>query len=225
MNRGRELLAAPTPATLFPLTRQLSTRLTRVLLRLPVTPSQVTIVWIVVGLAGAAAFLIGGRIAALIGAVLLISTYVLDNCDGEVARAKRLVSPLGRRLDDLGGWLVHAAFFVAIGANAAQVGGHVIWLWLGAIAAIGATIDYLLISIITPAPEEEITNIADLPASEGWLDRVVFVFRALTKADCCFIVLALALFDAVWLLLPVAAVFKQVYWIAALYGSARRFHV
>ena len=225
MIQDREHLAAPAPATLFPLTRQLSTRLTRVLLPLPVTPSQVTIVWIIVGLVGAAAFLIGGRVAALIGAVLLVSTYVLDNCDGEVARAKRLVSRRGRRLDDLGGRLVHAAFSVAIGANTAHVSGHVVWLWLGAVAAIGATIDYLLISIISPPPEEEITTMADLPASEGWFDRVVFVFRALTKADFCFIVLALALFDAVWLLLPVAAVFGQVYWIAALYGSARRFHV
>ena len=41
----------------------------------------------------------------------------------------------------------------------------------------------------------------------------------------CFIVLALALFDLTWLLLPAGAICSQVYWIAQFVRGAREFNV
>ena len=52
-----------------------------------------------------------------------------------------------------------------------------------------------------------------------------FAFRKLTRADFCFIVLALALFDVVWVLLPAGAVGAQVYWLARFQRGAGDYHV
>jgi hypothetical protein len=54
---------------------------------------------------------------------------------------------------------------------------------------------------------------------------VVFAFRELTRADFCFIVLALVLFDVVWVLLPAAAVGAQVYWLTRFSGGAGDYRV
>ena len=103
---------------LFPLVRHLSDRLTPLLLRLPVTPNQVTAVSLAAGLAGAACFALGGRPAALAGTALLIVCYVLDNCDGDIARAKNLSSRFGHYFDSVADWLVDAVFFISLGYGA-----------------------------------------------------------------------------------------------------------
>lgn len=106
------------PEGTFPLSRHLSHRLTPVLVRLPVTGNQITTASLVAGLGCAWCYMQGGRVWALGGSVLFILCYVLDNCDGEIARLKGLQSNFGMRLDSFADWLVHAAFCVALGIGA-----------------------------------------------------------------------------------------------------------
>ena len=49
-----------------------------------------------------------------------------------------------------------------------------------------------------------------------FLKNTIFVFREMFRDDFCFIVLVLALFDLIWLLLPVAVIGTHVYWIMLL---------
>lgn len=82
-------------------TRRLSTLLTRLLIRTPLSPNQVTVLSFLVFLPGAYLLSTGERIA-LIGAGLLIQlSYTLDCCDGELARLRGLSSPFGAWLDGL----------------------------------------------------------------------------------------------------------------------------
>ena len=51
------------------------------------------------------------------------------------------------------------------------------------------------------------------------------MFRELSRADFCFIVLALAIFDLTWVLLPAAAVGAHAYWVFRFASGANRFRV
>ncbi len=79
--------------------RPLARRLTPLALRLGLTPNQVTLGSVVVGLGAAAAFALGGRGGLVAGALLLQVSLVVDCVDGDVARYRRMFSPLGAWLD------------------------------------------------------------------------------------------------------------------------------
>ena len=101
------------PVQLFPLVRHFSYRLTPLLLQWPLTPNQITLISLLLGLAGAACFLGGGWFPGVMGGFLLVACYTFDNCDGEVARIKGLSSEFGARLDDFSDSMVDLSFFVA----------------------------------------------------------------------------------------------------------------
>ena len=79
--------------------RRLSKPLTRLALRLGMSPNAVTLISFGVGLAAAASFAVGTRWALVLGAVLLQLSLIIDCVDGEVARATRRFSALGAWLD------------------------------------------------------------------------------------------------------------------------------
>lgn len=217
------------PRHLFPLIRQLSSRLTAVLVRLPVTPNQITLVSIGFGLASIVCF---ARGSALPGAVLFAVSYVLDNCDGEVARFKRLQSRLGKMLDEVGDWFVHTALFVALGVALTDSLDSRLWFWLGCSAALGVTIENLLGWFLSgQVPVEPVTadpfgNVspADLPGETTWMDQAVYALRALFDADFCFILLLFALTNTLWILVAGAAIGNHVFWASSLYENGRLYH-
>lgn len=152
--RGPLAPSAP-PERTFPLVRHLSYRLTPALVRLPVTANQITAASLVAGLGCAWCYMQGGRVWALGGSALFILCYVLDNCDGEIARLKGLQSDFGMRLDSFTDWLVHTAFFVALGIGIGKESGEDLWLWLGWLAAAGATINHILVLTLDARSDSE----------------------------------------------------------------------
>jgi phosphatidylglycerophosphate synthase len=209
--------------------RRLSDRLTPLLLPLPITPNQVSVASLLSGLAGAACFIPGSRGLAVAGGLLMILSYVLDNCDGDIARAKKLSSRLGHYLDSIVDWLVDTVFFVCLGIGTATAQGERLWLWLGLAAATGATVSYVLeLSHDMRAarrPAAPTPPVAQDPLPTNAKEAFVYVFRELSRADFCFIVLALAAADVAWFLLIAGAIGAQVYWLSSLFVSWRRFHV
>ncbi len=63
------------------------------------------------------------------------------------------------------------------------------------------------------------------PSPRNAREWAVFALRELSRADFCFIVLALSLFDASWVLLPAGAIGAQAYWMAAFVKRAREVHI
>jgi len=94
--------------------RVLSVALSRVLIRTRVTPNVITAVSLLIGLGGAALLASTTPWAALLGALLLWTSCILDGCDGEVARLKLLTSPFGARFDVATDDVLHLATFIAI---------------------------------------------------------------------------------------------------------------
>lgn len=219
-------VAEKTPV--FPLVRHLSMLATPALARMPVTANQITAASLATGLAACWCLLQGGGGWAVAAGVLFVVTYVLDNCDGEIARLKDQCSTFGMWFDTFVDWIVHTAFFIALGIGTAKGFGHDAWLWMGWLAGAGGTFNFVL-GIILDARDKGGSGDEDKEKThrrpEGLSEWAVYVFRELTRADFCFIVLALALFDLTWLLLPAGAIGSQVYWITQFVRGARDFHV
>jgi phosphatidylglycerophosphate synthase len=218
------------PDQLFPLTRHFSYLLTPALSRTPLTPNQITALSMLAGLAGAWCFTKGLWAWSVAGGLLLVVCYTLDNCDGEIARIKKMSSEWGAHFDDLVDWLVDSAFFAGLGWGVWVETGNMIWLWFGLAAAFGATLDYIIDIVLyarqkkdpeAKTREEEAT---DVRKPEDWIDWLIYIFHKLSRADFCVIVLGLAAFDIAWLLLPAGAVGAQVYWITDLFKRARGWH-
>ena len=218
------------PAQLLPITRQLSYPLTHLLHRLPISPNQITALSMIAGLIGAWCFAQGTWSMHIAGGFGLMACYTLDNCDGEIARLKAMSSDWGAHFDDFVDWLVDSAFFAALGYGTWQVTGESLWAWLGAAAAIGATIDYVIDIILnaraknepeSKSREEEAT---DVRKPEDFTDWLIYIFHKLSRADFCLIVLGLALFNVLWILLPLGAIGAQAYWITDLFKRARGWH-
>ena len=81
------------------LNRPLSTRLSALLVRTPLTPNQVTVLSFLLALLSAAAFALGRPLAVVIGGLLAQASSVIDGCDGEIARLKHLSSQYGAWFD------------------------------------------------------------------------------------------------------------------------------
>ncbi len=221
--------------SLFPLVRRISSRLTPVLGRSPLSANHISLLSLALGLAASWSIVYDEYRMTVIGGFLMVGCYVLDNCDGEIARLKGQSSQFGRRLDNFVDWAVDTALFIALGVGVAGSSGQEIWAWMGWSAAMGSTINYAIGSIAEERQLEsggagEDVTAAGKPGQPGQLVQsppetigqwLMHVFRELSRADFCFILLGLALFGYAWVLLPLAAVGAHAFWAVHLLPGAR----
>jgi phosphatidylglycerophosphate synthase len=84
--------------------------LLRVAIGLPLRPDHITYIHTLIGILGSALVALGGRQNLVLAFVLLEIRMILDCYDGVLARAKKLSSPRGRTLDEIG----DAVSFIAL---------------------------------------------------------------------------------------------------------------
>jgi len=89
-----------------------------------VTPNHLTTVRLIVGLACAYAFSLGGYMWGNIGALLLVVSNVIDHADGELARVSGKTSRIGHFYDLAADALVTILLFVGVGAGVAAISTH-----------------------------------------------------------------------------------------------------
>lgn len=102
---------------------------------LRLTPTFVTLVGAIVGVAGGA--LLYDDKSAFAGFALIILHGILDSSDGQLARMTGRVTELGRLLDGVAGYVTHAAIYIAIIAASLARGADapvVLWAVLAMIA-------------------------------------------------------------------------------------------
>jgi phosphatidylglycerophosphate synthase len=97
------------------LNRPISHRITRLLLRFPISPSLWTISIFVLPLIACVFFVRGDYVSVVIGAAIFQAFSILDGCDGEIARAKNLESKFGERLDHFCDFLASLLYVLALG--------------------------------------------------------------------------------------------------------------
>jgi CDP-L-myo-inositol myo-inositolphosphotransferase len=120
------------------LNRPLSTRISRHLVGLPVTPNQISLFCFALSVLAAGLFALGGTLGLAVGALLAQFASVVDGCDGEVARLRFEESSTG-------GWFDavldrYADAFLVFGLTWHAYGVHgVSWVWVvGFMAIIGS---------------------------------------------------------------------------------------
>jgi phosphatidylglycerophosphate synthase len=91
------------------------------------TPNQVTLVSILLGVVAAGCFATGGRVAAAVGAVLIYFAFVFDCVDGQLARYARRFGVLGAWLDATFDRFKEYVVFAGLAVGAAVVGHGEVW--------------------------------------------------------------------------------------------------
>jgi phosphatidylglycerophosphate synthase len=96
--------------------RRISPWLTRRLWSTPVSPNHISIVALLLGVASGPVVAVGGRVARIAGALLLVANVLLDCVDGEVARLTCRKSRLGQWLDTVGDDASLVSYLLGLGA-------------------------------------------------------------------------------------------------------------
>lgn len=136
---------------LFTFNRAIAVRLAPLLAAAGFTPNAVTLLSLASGVTGASFFSRGSRKELLLGALFLHLFYVLDNCDGAVARIRSMQSEFGRWFDYVSDLLVELCLWTGL-AVATHARGFE-WAFAAAgIAAAGSIANFLRVVRMRGAP-------------------------------------------------------------------------
>lgn len=131
------------------LNRPVSLALSKRLASTKISPNQITISGVLLGIVAAFFASLGGYGPILLGAVLLQAVSVLDGVDGELARVRLQFSRFGQWLDTLGDDFVNIAFVMALAHGLSASAGAKDWVlptYLCAVVMVGvAILNYLLL--------------------------------------------------------------------------------
>ena len=207
--------------TEFRLNRIFSRPLTRILLATPLTPNHVTTLCLLTGLAAGYLFSKGLYETSLVGAILYQIAVVLDNCDGEIARAKKLGSVFGGWYDIAADFTTDISLFggIALGALASGLKGPV-----GLFTALCLSGSVMHLSLVVL---EKIRGFGPAvygsahPESATRKNILLNIFDCLREGDSSwFVVLFAAMGTTSWLLW-FGGIYMQVLWISAVLVNFR----
>jgi len=106
-----------------------SKQITKFLYSTPVTPHQVILFSMIIGIVSSILIIQSNIFVVTVGAVLLFYKNVLDKVDGSLARAKNMATRRGRFYDSISDFIVSFALFTAIGFKLYSF-YHAIWVWV-----------------------------------------------------------------------------------------------
>lgn len=200
--------------------RALSGLLTPLLLKTPLTPNQVTFLSMAAGLACGALFSLGGTFGPLAGSAFFTLAAVLDNCDGEIARAKNLRSDRGGRLDVIADLVVDLAFFAGLTADRMKHHDRRTALFFGTAAAIGVLANFTVVLLEKKRGFGPAVYGQPRPKNvlRGTAARVADAVR---EGDSTWLVVAFAAAGQSGALLAAGAVYVHVLWVSALVTNYR----
>ena len=184
--------------------RRISLQISRRLADSAVTPTQITMISIVIGLCGAAFFLSPLWYWQTVGALLVLLHSIVDGCDGELARLKFQESRYGGMLDFWGDNVVHVALFGCMAVGWALSSGLLWPLLLGGAAIVGtlgsASFVYWRQMRLPRVSGPLFTSVSSAPN-----DRLARLLDAASRRDFIYLLPVLALFGrSSWLLVLAA---------------------
>ena len=129
--------------------RPISTFLTRHLLKFNVSPMEISLVVLFVGLLSGWIEGKGGYRNAVLGAFLFELASIIDGCDGENARLTFRISKFGGTLDVAGDALTFVFFFMNLPIGLYRSTWNNLWLILGGLSLLSMILFYVQFSIYT----------------------------------------------------------------------------
>jgi phosphatidylglycerophosphate synthase len=122
------------------LNRYISLTLSRLLVKTPLRPNQVSLGILGVGLFGAYLAAQGTYQSMALGAALFQAQSVLDGCDGEMSRVTHRGSHLGEWLDTIGDDLTNYSFFIGAAIGLERATGQTLYLAAGLVVLVAGVI-------------------------------------------------------------------------------------
>ncbi len=173
---------------------------TGLLVKTSITPNQVTIISLILGIVSAAFFSHGAHTYTIIAGVLYFVSTVFDQCDGEVARFKHMESDFGKTFDIIVDSIVNAAIVIGITIAIFKANGAGLTIAAGLLAMTGIVISLLLTTYFSNESKND-------TGTKEMLDK-------LNNKDFFYIImLASVIFNQmIWFLL-IMAVGTNIYWI------------
>jgi phosphatidylglycerophosphate synthase len=194
--------------------RRVSRLFSRRLAHTAMTPNQITLIGVTIGLSGAFLLSLEGYWCKLFGALLFLFCVMVDGVDGEVARLKMQETVFGHYLDIITDNVVHVAVFIGIAFGLYHDSGNsgyllALWWMLG---GFGLCIVAVYQCILRKSPEE-------LERSP----RLLRFLALLSNRDFAYLVALLALLQRLnWFLLGAAAgtyLFAGALWLLSFYEA------
>jgi len=127
------------------LNRKISSFITALLIRTPVSANQVTIFNSFIGLSSIFFFMNGSYYNILIGAVIFQVNTIVDHCDGEIARQKNQSSRFGFWLDVTTDAIVSTVVVISAGIGISTYLNEPSYIVWGAMAGCGILVSSLLV--------------------------------------------------------------------------------
>ena len=120
------------------LNRPISIRISKHLLKISITPNQISLFSFIFSMVGALFFLFGGYANLLIGGILAQIASIIDGCDGEIARLKFQTSEFGGWYDAVLDRYADAFLLFGLTYYVYFLGENLFYLFIGFLAIIGA---------------------------------------------------------------------------------------
>ncbi len=191
------------------LNRPISAAISRVLIKTPVTPNQVTFGTLLIGLATGVIAAQGGYTAFLITGLLFHLTSILDGVDGELAKLSYRGSKSGEWFDTISDNITYVAFLLGLIVGVHRSALPDFFFYLGILGLVLALLTFVNIYIYLARQKKSGSFLAVKYGFEeggGWLRRLLRVVQYLGKRDLmAFLVMLLAIAG-------------QMHWVLALFG-------
>jgi phosphatidylglycerophosphate synthase len=209
--------------------RPISLAISRRLVNTSITPNQITIISLLIGLAGAGLMALSKGTAQFLGALLFLAHSIVDGCDGEIARVKFMESRLGGILDFWGDNVVHSAVFMAIGFEWWLRTGSPLPMFLATAAVAGTFVSAGMVFFSTMRKKDGqgplYTSVVDEQRQEAMDQRrrrIAAIADYLSRRDFIYLVVILAWFEKLEWFLVASAIGTWCFAAALIYLKLRR---
>ena len=201
--------------------RPISLQISRRLAGTAITPNQMSLISIAVGICGGPFFLSSRPLIQTIGALLFLAHSILDGCDGELARLRFQQSRWGGILDFWGDNVVHIVIFACMSLGWSFASGSPWPLALGAGAVLGtfgaAGFVYWRLMRMKNGADTLFTSVSGAP--DGPLARLL---DSASRRDFIYLVILLALFGRSSWFLVMAGIGAPIYFLLVLLAARNR---
>lgn len=201
--------------------RRISLPISIALIRTPLTANQLSVALVAMGFYSAWLFSLGHYLAGVLGAFLSLAASVLDGCDGEIARLKYQESALGCWIETVGDYSYYIAIFVGLTVGVVRQTGFEAFYWIGLVALAGTLVTFALLIFlrtrITAGQPERLHAIGRqrFKAQGSPWSRVIWrISFVATRSAMPYGIMALALLDGLPLVVVLAAIGANTYWIS-----------
>jgi phosphatidylglycerophosphate synthase len=218
----RQSVFKPTDGRLGRFNRRMSIPLSVALIQSTrLSPHVMSVLIIGLGLYSAWLFSDGAYLTGVLAALVSLAASILDGSDGELARFQYKESAFGCWLDTVGDYTYYLAIFAGLTVGTVRRTGWSGYWWVGASVVVGTLLTIALLILlrrrITNGRPEEFRTIAKshfYGTRKRWAFIVAKLSNVATRATMPYGILALALLNLLPVVLILAALGAQIYWIS-----------